>query len=94
MPGLIKHFCHMCGHFLNGLAKEILTPDGLMLCLECGPKIGLAILGGAWVIRELSTLYDEDRGTHCKNGIPNSWSAKIDYRRTKKHYYVLLGYTE
>ena len=86
-----KNFCHMCGHYLNGLAKEILTDEGLLwACLRCLPLIHDSARG----IRDLSTWYDDNRGTRCKNGIPNSWSAKTDYRRMRKHYYCLQGYSE
>ena len=62
MPASLKNFCHMCGHLLNGLAKEILTEEGLLwTCLRCIPHVKQLATG----IRDISTKYDEDRGTHC-----------------------------
>jgi hypothetical protein len=94
MSNYIKNFCHMCGHYLNGLAKEILySQEGKLLCFTCG-KVGGAIAAAAFGVIGISTIYDFTRGTRCKNGIPNSWSAKTDYRRMRKHYYCLQGYSE
>ena len=94
MTDLVKNFCHMCGHYLNGVAKQILTFEGIVLCMLCSPFVGAAVVGGALAIREVSTSYDIFRGTRCKNGIPNSWSPLTDFRRAQKHYYCLWGYSE
>ena len=94
MSDYIEHICHMCGHYLNGLAKEILcSQEGLLLCFACG-SVGGVIAGAAAGVIGISTIYDWSRGTRCKNKIPNSWSAKTDYRRMRKHYYCLQGYSE
>jgi hypothetical protein len=56
----------MCGHAINGFAKEaldILTPEGKIICAPCLPYAYIAFTGVCRSAIDFATAYDRFRGT-------------------------------